>query len=283
MTKKKGNRRSIQKKDTTSKVDRRNKINDLDGREWIRFTKSWFVEDGKRREITDEIESHPASFPPSMIREFIEFFTKKGDMVLDMFVGTGSTLVACDDTGRIGTGIELVQKYADTTRKRISSKQTLMIDDARTALRKLKEKSVKFKMCINSPPYWNMLTKEKDYVQQERKSKKLDLRYSSSSADLGNLTEYSEYLDNLVDIYTVTRDLLVDGGHLIIVVQNIRDKNKTVPIAFDLATRLSEIYYFQGERIWCQSQKELRPYGYPYSFVPNVHHHYCLVFKNRAR
>ena len=40
-------------------------------------------------------------------------------------------------------------------------------------------------------------------------------------------------------------------------------------------------YRFVGEKIWCQNQKVLRPYGYPVAFVSSVHHHYCLVFQKR--
>lgn len=88
------------------KLHLNHKLNDLSGTDWIKFTRSWFIEDGKVSEITKEIESHPASFPPSMIKDFILFFTKTGEKVLDMFLGTRSTLVTCDMTGRIGVGIE---------------------------------------------------------------------------------------------------------------------------------------------------------------------------------
>jgi hypothetical protein len=36
---------------------------------------------------------------------------------------------------------------------------------------------------------------------------------------------------------------------------------------------------FQGERIWCQDSKKLGIWGYPTVFVPNYHHHYCLIFR----
>ena len=55
----------------------KNKLNDLTGKEWIKFTKSWFVHNPKRRSREEVI--HPAKFPESLVREFIEFFTKKDD------------------------------------------------------------------------------------------------------------------------------------------------------------------------------------------------------------
>ena len=46
-----------------------------------------------------------------------------------------------------------------------------------------------------------------------------------------------------------------------------------------VAREMKKHYQLRGERIWLQDNKTLFPYGYRYSFVPNVHHHYCLIFK----
>ncbi len=64
----------------TKKIDPRNKLNTLSGKEWIRFTKSWCIADGKPSDISHEIDLHPASFPPPMIQDFIKFFTKTADI-----------------------------------------------------------------------------------------------------------------------------------------------------------------------------------------------------------
>src|SRR5438034_8348273 len=96
---------------------RENKLNDLSGKEWIKFTKSWFVHRAEPR--GDQKIRHPASFPESLIREFVLFFTKKGQLVVDPFLGTGITLVASAEVDRAGIGFEIVEKYADISRKRV--------------------------------------------------------------------------------------------------------------------------------------------------------------------
>jgi len=69
--------------------------------------------------------------------------------------------------------------------------------------------------------------------------------------------------------------------YLTVVVQNVRVPGGEVkPLAWDLARRLSEWYTFKGERIWVQDNKPLGCWGWPREFVTNVHHHYCLNFKN---
>src|SRR5260370_20155338 len=97
---------------------RTNKLNDLSGREWIKFTKSWFIHRPQPR--TDQKSRHPASFPESLVREFVSFFTKKGQLAVDPFLATGSTLVAPLETGRLGIGFEIVEKYADNSRERVN-------------------------------------------------------------------------------------------------------------------------------------------------------------------
>lgn len=259
------------------KYDSRNSLNDLTGKEWMIFTKSWFIEDGKPSEITHDIKNHPASFPPSMIREFIKFFTKVDDWVLDPFLGIGSTLVACNETLRNGIGIELYEHFAEYARSRTNLE--VITGDCREVIKNLK---LKFELCITSPPYWTILRKTKDYKQQERAEKGLDLKYGSDKNDIGQIQEYPVFLNTLVDLFTNIKPLLSDNGHLAIIVQNIREGGEIIPFASELTLALCHIYKFQGERIWCQNQKSLKPYGYPFAYVPNIHHHYCLIFKKRS-
>ena len=70
---------------------RSNKLNDLDARAWLKFQKSWFIHNPPPRRAGCAL--HPAKFPETLAQEFIEFFTKKGQVVLDPMVGTGSTMV----------------------------------------------------------------------------------------------------------------------------------------------------------------------------------------------
>src|SRR5512147_462990 len=88
----------------------KNKLNNLTNKEWLKFQKSWFVHNPPPRK--KGVLVHPAKFPETMAQEFIEFFTKQGETVLDPMAGTGSTLVAALRAGRNSVGIELNPKYA---------------------------------------------------------------------------------------------------------------------------------------------------------------------------
>src|SRR5512136_1641550 len=89
---------------------RRNKLNDLDARTWLKFQKSWFIHNPPPRR--KGVLVHPAKFPETLAQEFIEFFTRQGETVLDPMAGTGSTLVAALRAARNSVGIELNPKYA---------------------------------------------------------------------------------------------------------------------------------------------------------------------------
>ena len=56
---------------------------------------------------------HSASFPLSLPTWFIKLFTDEGDLVLDPFIGSGTTAVACIELNRYYIGIEMMKRYHD--------------------------------------------------------------------------------------------------------------------------------------------------------------------------
>lgn len=63
---------------------------------------------------------HPAPFPVELPRRCIKLFSFVGDTVLDPFMGSGSTLLACLETNRIGIGIDIDRKYCELAKVRLS-------------------------------------------------------------------------------------------------------------------------------------------------------------------
>ena len=69
-----------------------------------------------RRENTE----HPCEKPIQMMRWLVERASLPGDTILDPFLGSGTTAVACVETGRHYIGIELEEKYCEIARRRIA-------------------------------------------------------------------------------------------------------------------------------------------------------------------
>ena len=72
---------------------------------------------------TDGLPVHPTQKPLALMRWLIEKVTAPGDIVLDPFAGSGSTLVACVQTGRHFLGMERDPGYCEIARKRIAEAQ----------------------------------------------------------------------------------------------------------------------------------------------------------------
>jgi len=263
-----------------------NKLNDLTGKEWTKFTCSWFRFNALRSDLKEEraiapdSKNHPATFSPTMIEGFVRFFTKNGQKVLDPFCGIGSTLVACKRSGRIGYGIELNRKYYEVCRRRVPEfRENIFNCDAKDIIR-LGLPQIDF--CISSPPYWNMLNRSTRDFKKSRTKNDLDYKYSVDDRDLGNITDYEEFLSSVSNIYLGMYDLLKQGGYLIVIVKNVKKSGKLYPLAWDLARLLSKEYALKDEKIWIQDEIGLAPYGYPFSWVSNILHHYCVIFRKET-
>jgi DNA modification methylase len=91
--------------------DERNTLNDLTGKEWLQLSKSFW---SSERCAEDKAAfDHPAPFLIRDIEKLISLFTKRGDIVLDPFVGSGTTLLAAAKQHRHAIVIELNKEYVD--------------------------------------------------------------------------------------------------------------------------------------------------------------------------
>lgn len=80
---------------------------------------------GKRTNIwkmqPQQRTEHPAPFPEALARDHIISWSEAGDQVLDVFMGSGTTGVACIQTGRKFLGMELSREYFDIAKVRIET------------------------------------------------------------------------------------------------------------------------------------------------------------------
>ena len=264
-----------------------NRLNNLSTKEWIKFQKSWFIHNPPPRR--KEVMRHPAKFPETLAEEFIRFFTKRGQWVLDPMAGTGSTSIAALRAGRNSVAVELNPTYADIAQTLINQElearegaseparaQVITADAANLETYELPPIDYVF----TSPPYWNMLHARGAETQKERRDdESLDVTYSKNPSDLGNIDDYDEFLDRLTAIYEGMQTFLNPSAYLTIIVKNLKKGGKIYPLAWDLAGRLSETYTLKDERIWVQDNIPLAPYGMGNAWVSNIHHHYCLQFR----
>jgi DNA modification methylase len=265
-------------------------LNNLDGKEWVKSTKSWFIINPKPRKSNQV--THPAKYPEQLVSHFVRFFTKEDAWVLDPFAGVGSTLIACKEMNRNCIGIELNLDFieiANSTLNNFDGNSTCQMipGDAYLAIDQIEQhysgEPPAFDFLMTSPPYWNMLRKSRggnETVHKEREKDGLPIYYSDLELDIGNIEDYEEYIERLGQIFDRLNPILKEKAYIVVVVQNMRDVDGFMkPIAWDLAKRLSKTYALRQEMIWCQDNKRLGCWGFPTTYVSNVHHHYCLVLQ----
>jgi len=97
------------------KKTNRNRKSDITKREFIEWTNGvWnFSGESKKR------VGHPSPFPIELPKRCIKLFTFIGDTVLDPFLGSGSTLLACLQTEREGIGVDIDKKYCELAKRRL--------------------------------------------------------------------------------------------------------------------------------------------------------------------
>jgi DNA modification methylase len=275
-----------------SKRKFQNRLNNLPNKEWLKFQKSWFIHNPPPRK--KGVLRHPAKYPETLVQEFIEFFTKKEQIVFDPMVGTGSTLIAALRSGRHSYGIELSPGYAEIARQSVIETRDILgsavthlsaqviTGDSKMISPIIRENSIpEIDYVITSPPYWDMLNARGGATQKNRRDEAtLDVTYSDSKNDLGNIQDYTEFLDSLSNIYEALKPHLRTRAYITIIVKNVKKGGVIYPLAWDLAKRLGQTYTLKDEKIWCQDNQRLAPFGMGNAWVSNTFHHYCLQFRN---
>ena len=93
---------------------------DITSDEFMRFSDGfWYIPPESQR------RGHPTPFPEELIYRLIKFYTYKGNVVLDMFGGTGTVAVVAQKTGRHFIHIDISQKYCQIAEQRLETARML--------------------------------------------------------------------------------------------------------------------------------------------------------------
>jgi len=81
----------------------------------------WFSDINIVKNVSKEKLQHPCQIPVTLMERLILLLTEENDIVVDPFMGVGSTAIACLKTKRNYIGIEISQKYCSIAEKRIEN------------------------------------------------------------------------------------------------------------------------------------------------------------------
>lgn len=265
------------------------RMNNLTGKEWLQ--NSFTIWRDIRKNAEETKLKHPAMYPIQLCEKLISIYTKnEGEVILDPFMGVGSTIIAAKNLNKKGIGIELSQEFFEITKKRLQETQKtldrtdtsaykpeLFLGDSREVLKKIRSETVD--LCINSPPYWDILN------QKRTADRKETINYTDSDTDVGNITDYIIFLSELKKIYTEVYRILKPNKRCCVVVMDIRKKDKFYPLHMNITKIMEEIGFELEEFVIWDRQHEynnMKTLGYPYVFRFNkVHEFICIFWKRK--
>ncbi len=208
-------------------VQKEGKINDLNLNRWKEYedliTDSLWIFDKRDQSGTHKAD-YWGNFIPQIPNQFLRRYTKKGDWVLDPFLGSGTTLIECKRLGRNGLGIELNRQVAKATTERLSKEKnsfgvkTEVISgdsgtiDLKPAIKKMKVSS--FQFLILHPPYWDII------------------KFSNSKVDLSNAKSTEEFLLMFRKVIDNCYHLLDKKRYCAVVIGDKYSSGEWIPIGF---------------------------------------------------
>ncbi len=200
-------------------------------------------------------------------------------------MGIGTTIMEAVAEGKEGIGFEIYDSFIETTKERLkqpglfdrnNANYKLISDNVNNIGNYLDEDSVD--IVITSPPYWNILNQKRTADGKNTKN------YGDNEEDLGLINDYSEFLQELSNVFCKISSILRKDKYCIINVMDIRKGPKLYTVHSDLPIFLANYgYELDDIIIWDRSHEynNLRPLGYPYVFRLNRIHEYILIFINR--
>lgn len=210
-----------------------NAYSDIDLTHWKDYSE---IETGslwlftKRDKGETHVGDYHGNFIPQIPQQLLKRYTKQGEVVLDLFLGMGTTLIECRRLGRHGIGVELLDEVAKAADARIQGAQNpcaisteVVVGDSssretqepiRAKLKSLGRQHAD--LAILHPPYGDIIS----FSKGER------------AEDLSNVKTDQEFVERFRPVVANAYDLLAPGRFMAIVIGDKYAEGQWVPLGF---------------------------------------------------
>jgi DNA modification methylase len=268
--------------------DPRNNLNALSNTEWMFFTRNVWITSYPNELGFELRKKQGGNKPPRLMKDLIEFFTKKGEKVLDPMCGVGGTLIGCALAQRKGMGIELnkewIDIYGQVCKDAGIKRFKVIAGDALETLDSLPEAS--FDFVVIDPPYRENVRWDRTMCNETYATRIANVpeRYSTSEKDFGNIMSYSQFLAKILLLSRKIKKILKKEKYFVVFCKDEYQNEEFHEKSSSMAEIIKKAgFQWKGKITWYQAGAKLRPYGVPYSYVPNITDQKILVFKNSTK
>lgn len=271
-------------------------FNGLGTQEWAKNSRSvWNDVSSPRR---NNALKHGATFPQKLSDRVIALYSNVGDMVLDPFLGTGTTALSALSLQRSCIGFELSEEFFSLASTAINDLHTSLFNKAHSyhiqqgdcleLLDTIEDNSIS--LTLTSPPYANLIHKVLDDRKNRHKKSAFVIDnnattrlYTNDKRDFGNmdLQQYKEAVLQLMQkLFLKTKS----KGYNVWVVKDFRDTRNGIPYV-DLHSIIAGLgqeagFQYHDLIIWDQNERRrLVLLGYPSVFYVNQNHSFLVVLR----
>ena len=206
-------------------------FSDLDLSRWKQYDDIitgtlWML--GARDKSGPHVGDYWGNFVPQIPNQIIRRFSRRGEVILDLFAGMGTTLIECRHLGRHGIGVELVSSVAANAAERIDRAENsdgvsaeMLVGDSRlpATTARVRERLAALQRThadclILHPPYHDII------------------RFGDEAANLSNQATVEDFLREFSRVVDQAIDLLAPGRFLALVVGDTYASGEWVPLSF---------------------------------------------------
>lgn len=211
---------------------------DIDLNNWKDYshikTDTWW-EFASRDNSRGHSNEYHGNYIPQIAQQLYERFTKKGDIVLDLFLGSGTSAIEALNMGRRCIGVELKPEQVDIVKNKFSSKELVtdvnliccdsasidVKDKIQARLDVMREEKAQFLML--HPPYDDII------------------KFSDRKEDLSNCSSTQEFYELFKQVAQNGYDMLEEGRFAALIIGDKYANGEIVPLGADCAAKMREI------------------------------------------
>lgn len=221
-----------------------------------------------KTELPEKYKQNDNRFPESYVEFFLKEYTKKGDVVLDIFAGLGTTLFVAEKMDRVPFGIEIVEERYQFIKERLENKENIIHGDA---LKLLEYDIPKCDFCFGSPPFMSKNDPENPFTAYQEDG------------------SYQQYIRDFQKIYIQLKEIMKPNSIIAVDVANLKNESGEITtLAWDVGKSISKVLHFLGEIviIWDSRAGDTvdgrsEPWRVEGTFGYGYDHNYCLLYQNK--